>query len=175
MSFPTTSASASTDVAGSWPVVLGLGANLGPRLITLRRAVDGLSRFIRIVRVSSLYETEPVDSAPGAPAFLNLVVAGVTSLEPLALLERTLELEHRLGRRRRRRNDPRLIDIDIVLVGAELVRTERLELPHPRFSSREFVLAPLRELGFPWVDRRTGEALKRMRGAGAVSVWGRLY
>lgn len=175
MSSPTTSASANTDVARCSPVVLGLGANLGPRLITLRRAVDGISSFVRIVRVSSLYETEPVDSAIGAPTYLNLAVAGVTSLDPLALLERTMELECRLGRRRRRRNDPRLIDIDIVMLGAELIRTDRLELPHPRFSNREFVLAPLRELGLPWVDVRTGEVVSRMKGAGAVRVWGRLY
>lgn len=175
MSSPTTSASANTDVVRCKPVVLGLGANLGPRLLTLRRAVDGISSFVRIVRVSSLYETEPVDSAAGAPTYLNLVVAGVTSLDPLALLDQTMELESRLGRRRRRRNDPRLIDIDIVMLGAESIRTVRLELPHPRFSSREFVLAPLRELGIPWVDPRTGKGVSGMRGVGAVSVWGRLY
>ncbi|MHB0971631.1 MAG: 2-amino-4-hydroxy-6-hydroxymethyldihydropteridine diphosphokinase [Thermoanaerobaculia bacterium] len=174
MSSQTTSASASTDVSCR-PVVLGLGANLGPRLITLRKAIDGLSRFVRIVRVSSIYETEPIDSAPGAPSFLNLVVAGVTSLDPLALLEQTLKLEQRLGRRRSRKNDARLIDIDIVMLGAAVIRTDRLAVPHPRFPDREFVLAPLRELGLPWVDPGTGEALNRMRGMGGVCVWGRLY
>lgn len=130
---------------------------------------------MRIVRVSSLYETEPLDSAAGAPAYLNLVVAGVTSLSPLALLDQTMELESRLGRRRRLRNDPRLIDIDIVMLGGELIRTAWLELPHPRFSTREFVLAPLRELGLPWIDVRTGKDVSRMKGEGAVRLWGSLY
>lgn len=175
MSSPTTSASASTDRREATSVVLALGANLGPRLITLRRAVDGISRFVQIVRVSSLYETEPMDSIAGAPTFLNLALSGVTSFEPLELLERVLQLEHRLGRRRRLRNDPRLIDIDIVFWGTARIRDARLVLPHPRYAAREFVLAPLRELGLPWVDPRSGTAIGKLKGEGAVRLWGRLY
>ncbi|MBV9495737.1 MAG: 2-amino-4-hydroxy-6-hydroxymethyldihydropteridine diphosphokinase [Acidobacteria bacterium] len=127
-------------------VVIALGANLGDRALTLRRAIDALGRVMRVVRVSSVYETEPVDAPAGSPNFLNMVVAGFTRLEPLALLDELQRIEASLGRRRGIRNAPRTIDLDLIAYSSRAMRTKRLTLPHPRYQEREFVMEPLREL-----------------------------
>jgi len=100
------------------------------------------------VRVSSIRETAPVDAPPGSPPFLNMVIAGYTSLAPEALLDALLVIESRFGRVRRGvRNEPRVIDLDLILHGAQRLRTAKLTLPHPRYRDRDFVMAPMRELG----------------------------
>ena len=133
-------------------VVIALGSNLGDRRYNLLRAIHELRSFVRVVRVSSFHETEPVDTPAGSPSFLNAVLIGYTALEPLALLDALLAIESRLGRVRRRRNEPRHIDLDLIAYDAVRMRTPRLTLPHPRAHKREFVMAPLREL-------RGGQAL----------------
>ncbi len=140
---PIRSTSASNDVP--WSVVIALGSNLGDRGWYLRRAVDELRRVISVVRVSQVIETEPVDAPP--PKFLNMAVVGHTRLSPEELLDALLAIEARLGRRRRTRNAPRVIDLDLILHSAHVRRSERLTLPHPRYRQREFVTRPLRELG----------------------------
>jgi 2-amino-4-hydroxy-6-hydroxymethyldihydropteridine diphosphokinase len=121
--------------------IVALGSNLGDREYHLRRALRELP--IRVVRVSSFLETEPVDAPP--PMFLNAVAIGYTSLGPHALLAALLALEKRLGRRRRGvHNEPRIIDLDLIAYGATRMRTPELTLPHPRAHEREFVMKPLR-------------------------------
>jgi 2-amino-4-hydroxy-6-hydroxymethyldihydropteridine diphosphokinase len=128
-------------------VVIALGSNLGDRRYHLLRAIHELRSAVRVVRVSSLHETAPVDAPPGSPPFLNAVLTGYTALEPLALLDELLAIEKRLGRVRRGiRNEPRVIDLDLILHGAARLRTRRLTLPHPRAREREFVLTPMREV-----------------------------
>ena len=99
------------------------------------------------MRVSSIYVTDPVDAPAGSPRFLNMVVAGLTSLAPQELLRGMMAIEDHLGRRRTVRNAPRTIDLDLIFYSARLMRTKQLTLPHPRYREREFVLGPLRELG----------------------------
>ncbi|MEO8378044.1 MAG: 2-amino-4-hydroxy-6-hydroxymethyldihydropteridine diphosphokinase [Acidobacteriota bacterium] len=124
-------------------VVIALGANLGDRAYQLRRAIALLP--VRVVKVSPFLETEPVDSPAGSGRFLNAVVIGYTDMKPQALLDALLALESRLGRvRRGRRNEPRTIDLDLILHGATRMRTRSLTLPHPRAQGREFVTTPLR-------------------------------
>lgn len=113
----------------------------------MRRALHELRQVVGVVRVSSIHETEAVDAPAGSPAFLNLALVGFTSLAPQALLDAMLAIEKRLGRVRRGvRNEPRVIDIDLILYSAKRMRTATLTLPHPRAHEREFVLAPLREV-----------------------------
>lgn len=134
-------------------VVIALGSNLGDRRWHLSRALHALRSVVHVVRVSSFHETEAVDSPPGSPPFLNAVLLGYTSLSPLDLLDALLAIERRLGRVRRGvRNEPRLIDLDLIAYGAVRMRTRKLTLPHPRAHEREFVMAPLREIGgvLPW-------------------------
>ena len=142
----TKSASIATDA-----VVIALGSNLGDRRVNLLRAIQQVRRVVRLVKISSMYETEPVDAPPGSPNFLNMVVAGIARLTPFELLRELMAIERRLGRVRRGRNSPRPIDLDLIFHGAHHMRTRELTLPHPRYHEREFVLAPLRELDLPWI------------------------
>jgi 2-amino-4-hydroxy-6-hydroxymethyldihydropteridine diphosphokinase len=135
-------------------VLIALGSNLGDRALSLRRAICQLRIVMHVVRVSSFIETDPVDAPP--PKYLNAVVAGYTDLSPAAVLDALHAIESSLGRRRSTRNAPRVIDLDLILHSANLVRTRTLTLPHPRYREREFVLAPMRELNLGWRDPATG-------------------
>ena len=157
------------------PVILSLGSNLGDRALNLRRALARLASFLNVVRVSSIYETTPLNAPADSPAFLNLVVAALSSDRPDIVLQRIHALEKSLGRVRRTRNAPRTLDIDLILYGAALVKNSNLVVPHPRFDQRNFVLDPLKELRTGWVDPRSGRAIDRMSGEGSVRRLGGIY
>lgn len=128
-------------------VVIALGSNLGDRRYNLLRAVHALRRHVHVVRMSTIHETAPVDAPEGSPRFLNMVIAGYTSLAAEELLDAILGIETKLGRRRRGvRNEPRVIDLDLILHGAHRRRSAKLTLPHPRAAERAFVMEPLREI-----------------------------
>jgi 2-amino-4-hydroxy-6-hydroxymethyldihydropteridine diphosphokinase len=127
-------------------VYLGLGSNIGDREEHLRRAVEELQGpDLRIVRLSPLYETEPMEYTQ-QPWFVNLVAEAETELFPMQLLARLGRVERALGRVRGIPKGPRVIDIDILFFGRAVVRTAKLEVPHPRIAERRFVLAPLADL-----------------------------
>ncbi len=127
-------------------VYFSLGSNLGDREAALRQAVDALGPAgIRVLRVSSVYESEPVD-VRDQPWFLNLVVEAETDLFPRQLLARTQSIERKMGRVRTRPKGPRTIDIDILLYGDAVIDSSDLTVPHPRMAERRFVLEPLAEL-----------------------------
>jgi 2-amino-4-hydroxy-6-hydroxymethyldihydropteridine diphosphokinase len=156
-------------------VLIALGSNVGDRLLNLRRAVDALGGILRVVRVSGVWESAPVDAPRGSGAFLNMVVAGWAAAPPRELLGRMHRIEEEMGRVRRRKNEPRVIDLDLILHGASLARDASLVLPHPRYRERGFVLDPLRELRLPWVDPSTTVPLARIRADGGGVRVGRLY
>ena len=126
---------------------VGLGANLGPREVTLLRAADLLASAdgVEVVAVAQLRETEPVGLLE-QPPFLNGAVAIDTSLPPRALLDLLLEIERSLGRVRGERWGPRTIDLDLLVYGDERVDEEGLHVPHSRLHERRFALEPLAEL-----------------------------
>jgi 2-amino-4-hydroxy-6-hydroxymethyldihydropteridine diphosphokinase len=126
---------------------VGLGANLGPREITLLRAVDLLAATdgVEVRAVSQLRETEPVGVVE-QPLFLNGAVALDTSLSPQDLLDRLLEIERGLGRVRDVRWGPRVVDLDLLVYGDLQIDEPGLRVPHPRLYERRFVLEPLAEL-----------------------------
>ncbi len=127
-------------------IYLSLGSNIGDRERNLRAAVERLGApGLRVLRVSPVYETEPVDYTDQR-WFFNLVVEAETSLFPLQLLARVQKIERVLGRVRTVPKGPRIIDIDILLYGAAVVHGAKLEIPHPRMAERRFVLAPLHDL-----------------------------
>jgi 2-amino-4-hydroxy-6-hydroxymethyldihydropteridine diphosphokinase len=143
-------------------VYLGLGSNLGDRAATLAAAIQKLdSPEFRFMRASGLYETEPM-GLKEQPWFLNQVAEFQTTLFPRQLLQRTKKIENELGRRRGIRNGPRTLDIDILLYGSAIVRSEELEIPHPRFRERRFVLAPLAELNPDLRDPVSGQQVKAL-------------
>lgn len=124
---------------------LGLGSNVGNREEHLRAAIERLRAVVDVLRVSPVYETDPVEFTEQR-RFLNLVVEAETELFPMQLLACTARVERELGRVRTIANGPRTIDIDILLYGTAVVRSGRLEIPHPRMAERRFVLAPLADL-----------------------------
>jgi 2-amino-4-hydroxy-6-hydroxymethyldihydropteridine diphosphokinase len=159
-------------------VYLGLGSNIGDREAHLQGALARLAADdLRILRVSPVYETEPLEfTAQGW--FLNLVAEAETSLFPMQLLARTARVERALGRVRTTPKGPRTIDIDILLYGESVVRAAKLEIPHPRMAERRFVLAPLADLNpglrhpvtrktvKEMLDAAPRQAVRRVGGAG---------
>jgi 2-amino-4-hydroxy-6-hydroxymethyldihydropteridine diphosphokinase len=126
---------------------VGLGANIGPREQTLRGAVDLLAATdgVDVLAASELRETEPV-GVVDQPPFLNGAVALETTLSPRALLDLLLEVERSLGRVRGERWGPRLVDLDLLVYGDQVIDEPRLRVPHPRLHERAFALEPLAEL-----------------------------
>lgn len=130
---------------GAHLVYLGLGSNLGDRLAHLRAALRALAATVSVERVSSVYDTAPQHVAD-QPRFLNLVCAGHTALDPLALLREAKRIEAAIGRVAGPRFGPRVIDIDLLLYDTLVLDTLELTLPHPRLAERAFVLLPLAEI-----------------------------
>ena len=124
---------------------IGLGANLGDRLATMREAVCRLGDLGLVTGVSSLYETAPVGYA-AQPPFLNAVVELQTPLDASPLIQELLGIEARLGRTRSFPNAPRTLDLDLLLLGDVVVENDNAIVPHPRLQDRLFVLAPLANL-----------------------------
>ena len=127
-------------------IYLSLGSNIGDRDKNLRTAISKLGEAkVRVTRVSSFYETEPVDLRE-QPWFLNCVVQGETEIPALDLLRALREIESRMGSKKLVPKGPRLIDVDILLYGNEIIDTPELQVPHPRMLQRRFVLVPLAEI-----------------------------
>lgn len=128
-----------------------LGANLGDRVATLRRAVELIALRIGLVRQQSqLYETAPW-GVTDQPTFLNQVLAVETDLEPEAVLIQTQAIEQELGRIRLEKWGARIIDVDILYYDQRIVQTNTLTIPHPFLQLRRFTLVPLAELALDFV------------------------
>lgn len=142
--------------AGSEPLLLALGSNLGDRLGHLRNGVRALvGDGLRVVRASSVYESE-AQGVGEQPDFLNAVILAHTGLEPRQVLERALAEERAAGRVRAAPGEPRTLDVDLVFQGSRIVREPGLEVPHPRWRERAFVLAPLAEVAPDFRDPESG-------------------
>jgi 2-amino-4-hydroxy-6-hydroxymethyldihydropteridine diphosphokinase len=126
---------------------LSLGSNLGEREKNLANALEELEkRGAKILRRSSIYETEPVEIREQA-WFLNCAIEVETSMQPQQFMSAMLEIELLLGRRRETKYGPRTIDLDILLEGDTILNTPQLTIPHPKMAERRFVLVPLAEIG----------------------------
>ncbi|MBL0059247.1 MAG: 2-amino-4-hydroxy-6-hydroxymethyldihydropteridine diphosphokinase [Elusimicrobia bacterium] len=143
-------------------VFVGLGSNVGRRLVFLRRAVRALGRVpgVRVIRVSPVYETAPV--GPRQRDFLNAAVELRFRGEPLALLGHLKSIEQNLGRRRRKRWGPREIDLDLIFFGQRRC-CAALQLPHPRWKERKFVVWPLTDIAARFKDPTDGRSLAHTR------------
>lgn len=124
---------------------LSLGSNIGTRKEHLRAAIRRLESAGRVVRISSFYETKPVEFTDQA-WFLNCALALETELKPQQLMGAILRIEREMGRQRTRSKGPRTIDIDILLYGDVVVDSPEVTIPHPAMHERRFVLEPMAEI-----------------------------
>ena len=127
--------------------VIALGSNLGNRIENLNAAVRAIARLseVKIIKASSVYETEPV-GCEECDKYYNAAILVETSASPALLLGECLGIESAMGRHRKKRNEPRIIDLDLILYDGFKSESYELTLPHPRILERAFVMAPLLEL-----------------------------
>lgn len=152
-----------------------LGSNEGDKLLHLRRALEAIKNLGQLQKVSSIYQTaawglEEQDS------FLNQVIELHTLLSPESLLTSLLDIEEKMGRKRRAKWASRLIDIDILYIGQGVIQTERLQVPHPYLHLRRFTLVPLCEIAkdfrHPIYLKTNWELLEECPDTLAVEVFG---
>ena len=146
--------------------LVALGSNEGDRAATIERALEAICRLpgTCVALRSSLRETAP-EGGPPQGAYLNGAAWVETRLAPRELLEGLLEVERALGRVRRERNGPRPIDLDLILFDERVLAEPGLEVPHPRFRERAFVLEPLAEVAPEARDPVTGRTIEELRAA----------
>jgi 2-amino-4-hydroxy-6-hydroxymethyldihydropteridine diphosphokinase len=156
---------------------VGMGSNLGDRAGHLLLGVRGmLGARLPVLRLSSVYETEPVGVFEAQPAYLNAVAElGPPLPPPEQLLALLLRIEHDAGRRRTRPAAARTLDLDLLLYGDERRETAQLKLPHPRLHLRRFALTPLAELAanarHPTLGRTCAELLAAVEDNTEVKLW----
>ncbi len=152
---------------------IAIGSNLGNTFENCRRAIAAITaeEKNRLVRCSSFYKTEPVGKKD-QDWFLNGVLAVETALLPRELLDFLLAIEGALGRERRERWGPRVIDLDILFYGKQVISEPGLEIPHPRVQERRFVLVPLHEIApgliHPRLRKTVADILANLKEGGQV-------
>jgi 2-amino-4-hydroxy-6-hydroxymethyldihydropteridine diphosphokinase len=151
-------------------IAIALGSNLGNREAHLRGAVVSLGSVLSDLKVSSFFETVPVDVVGPQRMFLNAAAVGESTLSAPAILDVLLAVEQGFGRERPYERAPRTIDLDLILYGGEIITTPGLTVPHPRFRERRFVLEPLAEIAPDWIDPVTGKSIAELLEALGGSV-----
>ena len=154
-------------------IYIGLGTNLGERVLNLHNSKLFLEASIGSIKAqSSIYETKAW-GVEGQPDFLNQVVAIDTSLTPPQVLDTMLAIEDAMGRVRERKWYTRLIDIDLLLYGSLIIKEDNLAVPHPYIQDRNFVLRPLAEVAGDIVHPVLKKSIKELEAAclDPLEVW----
>jgi 2-amino-4-hydroxy-6-hydroxymethyldihydropteridine diphosphokinase len=146
-------------------VYIGFGANLGNPSLKFDEAVKELKLLTqtKLIGLSSLYETQPIGLVDGGPNFVNAVIAIETGIGPENLFAQLRAAEKKLGKSVNHRSDlSRIIDLDLLFYGAEIVDTEDLRIPHPRLLERAFVLGPMAEIAPDFVHPIERETISNL-------------
>lgn len=142
-------------------VVLGIGGNLGDRIELMRKAEELLTEKMTCINKSAVYETAAWGGS-SAGLFLNRVLIMESDLEAVEVLEFIQDIENRLERKRIRKWGDRTMDIDILYFDSKIIKTDKLEIPHPLLASRNFVLVPLAEVMSHYVHPISGLSQKEL-------------
>ncbi|WP_041941899.1 2-amino-4-hydroxy-6-hydroxymethyldihydropteridine diphosphokinase [Waddlia chondrophila] len=140
---------------------VGMGGNIGDSIAILNQSLEEMRAIHEItnLRCSNFYKTSPVEAIPQAD-YVNAVCTFQTSLKPIELHKRLEEIERKMGKLPKPKNHPRVIDLDLLLHGLEVVDEKNLKIPHPKWNQRLFVLIPMRELVSRLaVKNKTGELM----------------
>lgn len=150
--------------------MFALGANLGAPLEALTRAGKALAGTLEDAMASAVYRTPPEEEAD-QPDYLNAVIRGKAALTPHDALVLAARIESEAGRVRTLRRGPRVLDVDVLFVGGEVVDENGLHVPHERWATRDFVVVPLLDVAPEWRDPRTGRTVEDVaRAAGWTDV-----
>jgi 2-amino-4-hydroxy-6-hydroxymethyldihydropteridine diphosphokinase len=142
-------------------VYIALGTNMGDRQANLEEAIVRMQPAVKVLACSPVYETPPWGYAE-QPDFLNQVIRGETSLQPMDLLDLLKRIEVEMGRVKIIHNGPRLIDLDLLFYGDVILESERLTIPHPRMLGRGFVLLPLADLAPDLIHPLLGISIREL-------------
>ena len=137
---------------------ISLGSNLENRKGNLETAIREIEKLGTITKKSSVYETEPVDYT-NQPNFLNSAILLETELSPAELIIKLQEIEHKMGRVKEIEKGPRNIDLDIIFYNNEIIREKHLQIPHPSYNKRNFVLTPIAEIEPEYLDPITNKSV----------------
>ncbi len=155
-------------------VFLALGSNIGVRDEHLRKGLALLAGQLEIKEASSVYETEPWGYTE-QPPFLNMVCKALTAMAPVELLAFCQQVERRIGRTPTFRYGPRVLDVDILAYGDQVIDTPALRVPHDNLADRAFVLVPLAEIATTWEHPESGKTARQMMeqvgGIDGVTLW----
>lgn len=124
---------------------IGIGTNIGDRGQNIENALFEISKIAVIKKKSSIHETKPIGHEDQGD-FFNTAIEIETDLKPIDLIIKLQEIEHKMGRVRDIKNGPRIIDLDILTYGNEIINEPNLTIPHPRMFERDFVMKPLKEI-----------------------------
>ena len=141
---------------------VALGSNLGDRKAHLEFGCARLAPILSDLRISSFLETAPVGVPAPQPDFLNAAAVGATTLSPRDLLQALLNIERLAGRERPHANAARTLDLDLIVYGDWVLDEPGLQVPHPRFRERRFVLEPLAEIAPDLRDPVTGRSVSSL-------------
>jgi len=141
---------------------IALGSNVGNGEAHIQTAIAALDQAVDITAKAPLFETEPVGMAAHTPVFMNTAVAIETEIPPLELLRHMQAIEVAMGQAVCKHNTNRIIDLDIIFYGDWVIHDPSLTIPHPRFRTRHFVLAPLVHIAPDWVDPVSGQSIQAL-------------
>ena len=158
----------------TYKAYIGIGSNLGNRISFMRSAIVGMKHIGKVVSTSSIYETEPFQVNEVQPMYLNMAIELHTSLTPSQLLAELQKIETTNGRHRTRSNEPRTLDLDILMIDQLMIQQQHITVPHPRMHLRAFVLAPLAEIAptlmHPKLNKTISQLLQHISQDGVAKL-----